>query len=62
MIDYSILNIPTVLKTAFSLADMIYNCPVCHYEIEIDIIVDDNSLISCENCDEIIKLNIVNIE
>lgn len=39
MIDYSILNIPTVLNPPIILKDIIYNCPVCDYEIDIDMIV-----------------------
>jgi DNA-directed RNA polymerase subunit RPC12/RpoP len=61
MIDYSILNIPTVLNPPIILKDIIYNCPVCDYEIDIDMIVDNNSFIRCENCDHKIKLKIIKI-
>lgn len=59
MIDYSILNIPTVLNPPFILKDIIYNCPVCDYEI--DMILNNNSFIRCENCDHKIKLKIITI-
>jgi DNA-directed RNA polymerase subunit RPC12/RpoP len=61
MIEFSILNIPTVLNQPIKLTDILYNCPVCDYEIEIDMIVNDNSSIKCDNCDHIIKLKIKKI-
>ncbi|PWK02798.1 hypothetical protein BC749_101873 [Flavobacterium araucananum] len=39
MVEYSTLYIPTVLNLPIKLIDIIYNCPVCDYEIEIDILV-----------------------
>ncbi|OXA78012.1 hypothetical protein SAMN05444397_110167 [Flavobacterium aquidurense] len=61
MIKYSILEIPTVLNPPIKLLDIIYNCPVCDYEIEIDMDVDDNSSIKCDCCDHIIKFRIKKI-
>lgn len=62
MIEYSILEIPTVLNPPFNLIDIIYNCPICDYEIEIDMFVDNNSFLKCEGCDHVIKLKIKKIE
>jgi hypothetical protein len=56
MIEYSVLDIPSVIDIPFRLKDIIYNCPICDYDIEIDIIIDDNSFLKCENCDLEIKL------
>lgn len=61
MLDYTILEIPTVLDSPFQLKDIFYNCPVCDYEIEINILVDDNSFIICEVCEHLIKLKIKKI-
>lgn len=61
MRDSTILYIPTVQKPPFELKDIIYNCPVCDYEIEIDLIVDEKSSVVCEVCDHIIKLEIKKI-
>lgn len=61
MAEYSTLNIPTVLNPPIKLIDIIYNCPVCDYEIIIDTIVDDNSCIECDNCNHKIKLKIKRI-
>ena len=61
MIEYSTLNIATVLNPQIRLTDVIYNCPVCDYEIEIDIFVDDHSSLECNGCDHIIKLKIKRI-
>lgn len=58
MVNYLTLNIATVHNPPFKLQGIDYNCPVCDYDIYIDIIVTNNSRISCENCDQIIKLNI----
>lgn len=60
MIEYSILNIPTLLNPPIRLIDVIYNCPVCDYEIEIDMLVDDNSFVQCDGCEHIIKFKIKN--
>ncbi len=63
MKDYSILLIPTVLKTPFELKDIIYNCPVCDYEIDLNMVITGNKdILTCENCDHIIKLKIKNIK
>jgi transcription elongation factor Elf1 len=61
MIEYSILEIPTVLNPPIKLIDIIYNCPVCDYEIEIDMQIDDNRFVNCNICDHIIKLKITKI-
>ncbi len=61
MTDFSILYIPTVQNPPITLSDIIYNCPVCDYEIEIDLIVDENSSVQCEVCDHIVKLEIKKI-
>lgn len=61
MIEYSILEIPTVLHPPIKIIDAIYNCPVCDYEIEIDMFVDDNSFVKCEVCDHITKFKIKRI-
>ncbi|MDW8849836.1 hypothetical protein SD960_07005 [Flavobacterium sp. MMLR14_040] len=61
MTEYSILEIPTVLHPPIKITDVIYNCPVCDYEIEIDMFVDDNSFVKCESCDHITKLKIKRI-
>lgn len=61
MIEYSILQIPTVLNPPILLRDIIYNCPVCDYEIEIDMLVDDGSFIKCDVCDHITKFKIKKI-
>lgn len=58
MIEYSILPIPTSLTQPIKLNDIIYNCPVCDNEIEIDILVDNESFLKCNLCDHIIKLEI----
>ena len=56
MIEHSILEIPTVLNRPIKFIDVIYNCPICDYEIDIDMFVDDNSFLKCDGCDHIIKL------
>lgn len=61
MKEYSILEIPTVLNPPIKLIDIIYNCPICDYEIEIDMDVDDNSFVNCDCCDHIIKFRIKKI-
>jgi hypothetical protein len=61
MTDYSILEIPTVLGPPLKLIDIIYNCPVCDFEIEMDMFVDDNSFISCDVCDHVTKFRIKKI-
>ena len=61
MIEYSILEIPTVLHPPIKLIDIIYNCPVCDYEIEIDMFVDDNSDVKCDVCNHITKFKIIRI-
>lgn len=61
MIEYSILEIPTVLHPPIKIIDVIYNCPVCDYEIEIDMFVDDNSFVKCDGCDHITKFKIKRI-
>ena len=61
MTDYSILEIPTVLDPPLKLIDIIYNCPVCDFEIEMDMLVDDNSFISCDVCDHVTKFRIKKI-
>jgi DNA-directed RNA polymerase subunit RPC12/RpoP len=61
MKEYSILEIPTILNPPFKLADIIYNCPICDYEIEIDMLVENNSFVKCEVCNHIIKLKIKKI-
>lgn len=58
MESYSILLIPTVLNTPFLLKDINYNCLICDFEIEINIIINNNSSIVCENCMERIKLEL----
>ncbi len=62
MLEYSILEIPTILIGPVSLEDIICNCPVCDYEIDVDVVVDDNSFIKCDNCDHIVKLKIKKID
>ncbi|KUJ63215.1 hypothetical protein AR687_03400 [Flavobacteriaceae bacterium CRH] len=61
MIEYSTLEIPTVLNPPIKIIDIIYNCPVCDYEIEIDMFVDDNSLVKCDVCDHVTKFKIIRI-
>jgi transcription elongation factor Elf1 len=61
MIDYSILEIPTVLNPPIKLIAIIYNCPVCDYEIEIDMFVDDDSFVKCDVCEHITKFRIKKI-
>lgn len=61
MIDYSILEIPTILNPPIKLIDVIYNCPVCDNGIEIDMFVDDNSFVKCDVCEHITKFRIKNI-
>lgn len=61
MLEYSILEIPTVLNSLIKVIDVIYNCPVCDYEIEIDMFVDDNSFVKCDICDHITKFKIKRI-
>ena len=46
MLEYSILEISTVLNSPIKVIDVIYNCPVCDYEIEINMFVDDNSFVN----------------
>lgn len=61
MEEYSILEIPTVLTPPFELSHIDYNCPVCDFEIEINMIVEDNSSIICDNCHHKIRLEIKKI-
>lgn len=61
MMDYSILPIPSVLDLPFKLKDILYNCPVCNFEIEIDLILNENSFIECDNCEHRIKLRLKKI-
>ncbi len=61
MIEYSILEIPTILNPPIRLRDIIYNCPVCDCESEIDMLVDDDSIIKCDVCDHITKFKIKKI-
>lgn len=58
MFEYSILQIPTVLNPPIELKDILYNCPVCDFEIEIDMFVDDESFVECDMCEHIIKFKI----
>lgn len=58
MIEHSILEIPTILNAPIELIDIFYNCPVCDYEIEIDMLVNDDSFVKCDICDHITKLKI----
>lgn len=62
MKEYSILDIPTLLAPPVILLDIIYNCPVCDWEIEIDMLVDDDSFVKCDGCDHITKFKIKKIE
>lgn len=57
----SILDIPTVYNLPFRLKDIIYNCPICDYEIDIDIIVNEGCSIKCINCNHKILLKTRNI-
>ncbi len=61
MLNYSILDIPTVLHPPFKLKDVIYNCPICDNEIFMDIVVFDNTSVKCENCNHKIILKIKSI-
>jgi len=61
MTEHSILEIPTALNPPIKLIDIIYNCPVCDYEIEIDMFVDNNSFVKCDACDHRIKFKIKRI-
>ncbi len=61
MEEYTILEIPTVLTPPFELNHIDYNCPVCDFEIEINMIIEANSSITCDNCDHTIKLRIKKI-
>lgn len=58
MLMISILDIPTIHNPPISLTDIIYNCPVCDYEIEIDMIVNEDSSLNCDNCNHKIVLKI----
>ena len=57
----SILDISTILNPPFKLTDIIYNCPVCDYEIEIDMIISKNSSLKCHNCNHKIFLKICKV-
>lgn len=61
MIEHSILHIPTSLNPPIKLNDIIYNCPVCDNEIEINMLADNESSIKCDLCDHIIKFEIKKI-
>ncbi|GEJ31351.1 hypothetical protein FPC831_2010004 [Flavobacterium psychrophilum] len=61
MKDYSILDIPTVLNSPIVLKDISFNCPVCDFEIEIDLILINENSIECENCEHITLIKIKNI-
>ncbi len=61
MEEYSILEIPTVLSPPFELNHIDYNCPVCDFEIEINMIVEENSSIICDNCENKIRMEIKKI-
>jgi hypothetical protein len=58
MIEYSILPVPTSLISPINLTDILYNCPICDNEIEIDMLVDNESSIKCNLCEHIIKFEI----
>lgn len=58
MNNYSTLEIPTIHNPPFILKDIIYNCPVCDYEIDIHLIVNDSSSIRCINCNHQILLKV----
>jgi len=61
MIEYSILKIPNFHNPHIILIDIIYNCPVCDYEIEIDMSLSNEGSINCEVCDHLIKFEIKKI-
>ena len=61
MIEYSILEIPTIHNPPIKVIDVIYNCPVCDYEIEVNMFVDDDSFVKCDVCDHITKFKITRI-
>lgn len=61
MIENSILDIPTIKTVPFELKDITYNCPCCDYEIVIDIIVESNTSIKCDNCNHNILLKVIKI-
>lgn len=61
MKEYSTLFIPTSLNPPILLSDIIYNCPVCDNEIEINILADNESSIKCDLCNHIIKFEIKKI-
>ncbi len=56
--EFSTLIIPTSLTPPIKLSEIIYNCPVCDNEIEIDMLVDNESSIKCNLCEHIIKFEI----
>lgn len=58
MIEHSILPIPTSLTPPIKLSEIIYNCSVCDNEIEIDMLVDNDSFVKCNLCEHIIKFEI----
>lgn len=62
MIENPVLYIPTVLSIPFELEDIIYPCPVCDYEINIDLIVTENSYLECAVCDQKIKIEVKKID
>lgn len=61
MKDFSILEIATVLNPPIKLSEIIYNCPVCDFEIDIDEIVEDDITFDCENCQHKVVIKIKNI-
>jgi hypothetical protein len=63
MNDYSILEIKSVYKPPYILDFVEYvNCPICEQEIEVfNMTVDENSFVSCEDCEHDIRFRLVKI-
>lgn len=59
-----VIKIPTVLNFPMDFTgerSITYNCPFCDLEIEIDMILEENSSLECENCDCKFKFEIVRV-
>jgi DNA-directed RNA polymerase subunit RPC12/RpoP len=58
MEDYFKLEILCVYDPPVKLLDVIYICPVCENEIELNEYINDNDLLECEVCENTIKIKI----
>ncbi len=55
-VDFTTLNVASVSEESVVLKDIAYNCPVCDYGIELNLILTTPEFVVCENCNHKIKL------